>query len=396
MDTYHLERLARVALAHLVEPGRRDLAELLGACGPIDALARLRAGAVAGRLGEAMQRRNGPADTRELERILTEGHRLGARVVIPEDDEWPTQIADLGLATRRENADVAPPVCLWVRGTPRLDETLRRSVALVGARAATEYGRHVATELGYGLADRGWTVVSGGAYGIDAGAHRGALAAGGRTVAVFACGVDTAYPVGHLSLFERIAEDGLLVSEWPPGVSPQRHRFLIRNRVIAAVTSGTVVVEAAARSGSRATLARAHRLGRAAMAVPGPVTSAMSVGAHLEIREERARLVTTAQEVLEEVGRIGADLAPVPRGAEQPRDALGPDAAKLLDAVPAGRPVPAARLAQLADLPVTEVHRVLPQLVVAGMVEEAPGGYRLAAEHRAPTSAIHHPDPQIR
>src|SRR5690606_37041383 len=123
-----------------------------------------------------------------------------------------------------------------------------RSVAVVGARAATDYGVHVATELGFGLADRGWTVVSGGAYGIDAAAHRGALTAGGVTVAVFACGIDNAYPVGHVGLFERIVEEGLLVSEWAPGVTPQRHRFLVRNRVIAAATRGTVVVEAAARS----------------------------------------------------------------------------------------------------------------------------------------------------
>lgn len=396
MQTHDEERLARMALAHLVEPGRRDLAALIDEYGPVDTLARLCAGAVDGRLSEVAQRRDGPRTSGELERVLAHGDRLGARVVIPEDEEWPYQVADLTLAGRREDADIGPPICLWVRGALRLDEALRRSVALVGARAATEYGRHVATELGFGLADRGWTVVSGGAYGIDAAAHRGALAAGGTTVAVFACGVDTAYPVGHVSLFERIAEDGLLISEWPPGVKPQRHRFLVRNRLIAAATAGTVVVEAAARSGSRATLARAHRLGRAAMAVPGPVTSAMSVGTHLEIREGRARLVTTAQEAIEEVGRIGADLAPLPRGGEHPRDALGPDAAKVLDAVPAGKPFRAEQVAEAAGLPVTQVHRVLPQLVVTGMVTETPDGYRLAPGHGTPTSAICHPTPTIR
>jgi DNA processing protein len=388
--------LARVALAQLVEAGRRDLADLIERYGPVGALEGLRSGAVGGRLGEAAERRVGSDTDRELERILAHTERLGARVVIPEDEEWPDQVTDLVRAARREDADVAPPVCLWVRGEQRLDETLRRSVALVGARAATEYGRHVATELGFGLADRGWTVVSGGAYGIDAAAHRGALAAGGVTVAVFACGVDTAYPVGHVSLFERIAEDGLLITEWPPGVTPQRHRFLVRNRLIAAATTGTVVVEAAARSGSRATLARARRLGRATMAVPGPVTSAMSVGTHLEVREGGARLVTTAQEVLEEVGRIGTDLAPLPQGEVQPRDALPPEAAKVLDAVPAGKPVRADRVAELAGLPVRQVHRVLPLLVVAGMVRETSDGYRLAPDHSAPTSALHHTTPRLR
>ncbi|MGH3659974.1 MAG: DNA-processing protein DprA, partial [Micromonosporaceae bacterium] len=235
-----------------------------------------------------------------------------------------------------------------------------------------------------------------GAYGIDAAAHRGALTAGGVTVAVFACGIDNAYPIGHVSLFERIAEDGLLVSEWAPGVTPQRHRFLVRNRVIAAATRGTVVVEAAARSGSRATLHRAFRLGRMGMAVPGPVTSAMSVGAHQELRDGRARLVTGTDDVLEEVGRIGDDLAPVPRGGQQPRDALSPQAQYVMDAVPTGRPASTEQLAADCGLPVAEVNRVLPLLVVAGMVDHVDGGYRLAAGHRAPTSAARRPVPRIR
>ncbi|MGH3648395.1 MAG: DNA-processing protein DprA [Micromonosporaceae bacterium] len=394
MNAYQEERYARITLAYLVEPGRRDLAELIEREGPVEALTRLRAGDEQ-QLTAVVERRGAEIE-RAVDRLIAHGERLGARVVIPEGDEWPRQVVDLLEASRREAAGIAPPICLWVRGAPRLDDALDRSVAIVGARAATEYGVHVASELGFGLADRGWTVVSGGAYGIDAAAHRGALTAGGTTVAVFACGIDNAYPVGHVGLFERIADTGLLVSEWPLGVTPQRHRFLVRNRVIAASTRGTVMVEAAARSGARATLNRARRLGRGAMAVPGQVTSAMSVGSHIELREGNARLVTCTDEVIEEVGRIGDDLAPVPRGGEQPRDTLSPQMAQVLDALPAGRPMTPDELVAESGLEISELNRTLPLLVLSGMAEELDGRYRLARGHAAPTSSAHRPRPRIR
>lgn len=167
---------------------------------------------------------------------------------------------------------------------------------------ATSYGGHVASNLAYKLAVQGWTVVSGGAFGIDAAAHRGALTPNGTTVAVLACGVDKSYPVSHTNLFDRIAQQGLLVSEWPPGAPAFRHRFLIRNRVIAAVTRGTVLVEAASRSSAMQTLGRALQLGRPAMVMPGPVTSTMSAGCHEALRRyEGCRLVTGVDEVVGEV-----------------------------------------------------------------------------------------------
>src|SRR5690606_23921427 len=171
----------------------------------------------------------------------------------------------------------APPLALWVRGPGRLGELGGTAVAVVGARAATSYGAHVAAELGSGLADRGCTVVSGAAIGIDGAAHRGALAVEGATVAVLACGIDRIYPASHELLLERIAASGLVVSEYPPGGVPARHRFLVRNRLIAGLAVGTVVVEAGLRSGAQRTAADAMSLGRQVMAVPGPVTSAMSV-----------------------------------------------------------------------------------------------------------------------
>lgn len=383
------ERLARVALASLVEPGNRDLGELVAAAGAPVALERLVAGAVPDRLAAVAAARLALGDPyRAAEKILSRTERLGARLLIPSDDDWPAQVDELATVSRpdtgeRIDRDTYPPLCLWTRGGGVLGEMTERSVAVVGARAATEYGRHVASELGYGLAGRGWTVVSGGAYGIDAAAHRGALAAAGTTIAVLACGVDRPYPAGNASLFERIADDGLLISEWPPGADPHRHRFLIRNRVIAALTRGTVMVEAAARSGARQTLGRAVLLGRAPMAVPGPVTSAMSVGCHTAIRHVGARLVTSHSEVLEEVGRIGDDLAPLPRAEEQPGDLLDPLARQVLDVVPPRRPADIDHLAAAAGVSVRDAMRALGLLDAGGFVIRTAEGYRLPPPDRA-------------
>ena len=200
-----------------------------------------------------------------------------------------------------------PPPCLWVRGTVGLGD-LARSVAVVGARASTAYGDHVAGELGSGLARRGFLVVSGLAYGIDGTAHRAALGTG-TSLAVVAGGVDRAYPRGHDALMGELVRRGAVVSEVPPGSAPTRSRFLQRNRLIAALTGGTVVVEAAVRSGALSTARAAAALGRPVAAVPGPVTSSSSAGCHVLVREGRAVLVTDAAEVADLVGRIGADAA---------------------------------------------------------------------------------------
>jgi DNA processing protein len=398
-ETSDGNRAATVALANLVEPGNRELGQLVSTLGASQALARVLtggvsaslAGTVATRLSVAGVAGTTTAITTWAEDALASATRLGSRIVIPGDDEWPTQLGDLVRISDPEGCqlerDVFPPLCLWVRGNVGVRTAFDQAVAVVGARAASDYGTYVASELGYGLADRQWSVVSGGAFGIDAAAHRGALTAGGLTVAVFACGIDRPYPMAHTSLFERIAEQGLLVSEWPPGAAPHRQRFLIRNRVIAAATRGTVMVEAAGRSGSRQTLRRARSLGRAPMAVPGPVTSAMSVGCHTELRETGAtRLVTSTAEVIEEVGRIG-ELAPIPRGVTRPYDGLDPVAARVLEAVRRGQPQPAEELAATAGVSGSDARRVLPSLVAGGFVEVVAGGYRLArARPRQPGS----------
>ncbi len=176
----------------------------------------------------------------------------------------------------------------------------------MGSRAATAYGTHVTTEIAADLAERGWTIISGAAYGIDAAAHHGALLAGGRTTAVLACGADVPYPYGHATLLGTIAASGTIVSEYPPGRPPTRTRFLARNRIIAALSAGTVVAEAGLRSGTLNTARQARELDRALMAVPGPVTSAQSAGCHQLIRDAGAACVTSAADVLTRIAATGA------------------------------------------------------------------------------------------
>jgi DNA processing protein len=321
---------------------------------------------------------------------LRRAERCGGRLVVPEDDEWPAlalhcltlSAHELPEDPRRQpdrTATLVPPLALWVRGDRPLDDLVDRSVAVVGARASTAYGEHVAAELAHGLGERGWTTVSGGAFGIDAAAHRGALAAGAPTVAVLACGVDRAYPSAHSALFTRVLDDGLLVSEWPPGCAALRHRFLVRNRLIAALTRGTVVVEAAARSGAQATANRASSLGKAVMAVPGPVTSAMSVGCHELLRdaEREAVLVTSAADVVQRVGPLGADLAEPAERPRTPRDSLSDIARRVLDACPVRTGAPPERLAAVAGCEVVDVLRVLPALELADLVEWTGTGWRV-------------------
>jgi DNA processing protein len=379
------DRVARVALTWLAEPGNRTVWTLVQQGGAPATLDRLLAGDFPdNRLRAAVTARAAVGDPRRVaEAALRRADRIEARLVVPADQEWPARVdelAHLELDTGgRINQDTRPPLCFWVRGGWPLGETLERSVAIVGARAATPYGNHVATDMAYTLASRDWTVLSGGAFGIDSAAHRGALAAGGRTVAVLACGVDRPYPLGNTTLFEQIAETGLLISEWPIGAEPLRHRFLIRNRVIAAITAGTVVVEAAARSGATQTMGRVLAMNRPAMVVPGPVTSAMSVGCHEILRgNPYARVVTSADDVLDEVGRIGEYLAAPPRGPDHPRDVLDEETALILEAVPARGVSTPEELAAAARLPVRLVLRRLSLLETAGLVVRKEDGIALA------------------
>ncbi len=312
----------------------------------------------------------------EPERDLERAADAGGRFVIPGDDEWPEQVevlADAGQLTRRAGV----PFGLWVRGAANLRRVLARSVAMVGARASSSYGEHVAAELASGLSDNGITVVSGGAYGIDAAAHRGALAGSGVTVAVLACGVDVSYPKRNSALFSRIVEEGLVVSELPPGCSPTKLRFLARNRLIAAGTLGTVVIEAAVRSGALNSAGWAEQCGRAVLAVPGPITSRMSEGAHLLVRERDAVLVTNVADIVEAISPLGTRLTPYPQAPKGPTDDLHHDLRRTLDAVPVVTPAPTNRIATTAGLDLETTRQCLETLAALTLIQPTPSGWRL-------------------
>ncbi len=359
-------RRARAYLSRVAEPPAPALSELIEEIGPVRAARSVAAGEVPDRVAaETAARRDDDRAEADLAAIAA----FGGRLVIPEDPEWPAEALGC-FATPTAQADERwrAPLALWLRGAGGLDGLGERAVAVVGARAATGYGEHVAAEFGYGLAEDGVAVVSGAAFGIDGAAHRGALAAEGATVAVQACGLDRAYPAGHHGLLERIAASGAVVSEYPPGVRPARHRFLVRNRLIAAFAAGTVVVEAGVRSGARRTATAAAALGRVVMAVPGPVTSALSVGCHLLVRDEQAVLVTRVAEVVEAVGRIGADLAPPLTTPRLRTDGLSPELLAVYEALPAQAPRHPEQLVRESGVPLHRVRSALPLLELQGLV----------------------------
>lgn len=368
MTRWDEERLARAVLSQVCEPGDPRLPGLIEAYGAVDALAALR------RSGHdsAWVRRARVADEQALV-DLAEDLRL--RYLIPSDDQWPAGLADLDCCEGVGGMG-GPPLGLWVRGAPPLNSWLGKGVAIVGARAATSYGQVVATQLAGQLAgeDFDYTVVSGGAYGIDAAAHRGALAAGGRTIGVYAGGLHEPYPRGNARLFEQLAADQLVISEVAPGVTPTRAGFLARNRLIAALGLGCVVVEAAQRSGAQNTASWAAGLGRTVMAVPGPVHSAMSVGCHRLIRDGQATLVADSSDVaalLAPVGR-GPDLPT--RGEQRPLDLLEPRLLTVREAMPGRRAASASQVAVACGQPVPDVVAALIELEQMGLVRRTADG----------------------
>jgi DNA processing protein len=374
-------RLALMLLSSIVEPGDAELDDLLAETGPIEVVKRLWEGEVPERLQRitsAMVSCTHDPAARAAD-IAAATESCGAKVLIPGDPEWPDQLRDLMLVCDADEPHVRPPRCLWVRGEQDLARLCRRSVAIVGSRAASEYGQHLADDLAADLTQAGWTIVSGGAFGIDRAAHLGALARGGSTVSVLACGVELPYPKGNHSMFNLIAENGLIISEWPPGTSVMKHRFLTRNRVIAALTAGTVVIEAAHRSGARNTARYAAELGRVLMFTPGPVTSSMSAGVHQLAREPwEARLVTRAEEVIEDLTGIGGPLATPPPSQRRPFDRLTEVEARLVESLPRGYVVDTTRLAAAAGVPAEMAAETLERLLRTGWVDRIDNRWRLA------------------
>jgi len=380
LDRDELEELfARAAWSGIAEPGDRMAGALVAQLGAAPALRTLMTSPTADQLAAALEIEKATDAQAAIDRwmprlrpldtlaTLKQAARVGARLLIPSDLHWPVGVDDLA-----EHA----PLALWVRGTDAALDSLSRSIALVGARAATGYGEHVTMEASAGLVDRGYSIVSGAAYGIDGMAHRAALASHGQTVAFLAGGVDRFYPSGHDALLTRIAEVGAVVSELPCGQAPTKWRFLQRNRLIAAASRATVVLEAGWRSGSLNTAGHAATLGRPLGAVPGPVTSAASAGCHRLIRDYTAICVTNPDEM--------AELSPLETAPALFADAADPgspssDLVRLYDALSSRSPRTAADIAARSGLSIAHVQGLLGTLELEGEVAQRERGWVRAA-----------------
>jgi DNA processing protein len=369
-------RTARAGLLRLIEPPNPALAEYVQRHGPVLAWERLRTGVAPPALRRSA---SGRADGRSADQLqqwavddLRRAGEAGARLIVPEDKEWPHDTL-AGFAV----SDLTAPLGLYVRGA-ELPADQRRAVTIVGSRACTAYGRRVAAELAGDVADRGVQVVSGAAFGVDAAAHRGAIGSGGArcTVAVLACGIDLVYPAANRELVEEIAGGGTVVSEYPPGTTVARHRFLVRNRLIAAFGTLTVVVEAGRRSGTISTANAASDLNRVVMAVPGPVTSALSVGCHDLLRKGQAVVVTQASDILDSMGLF--ELSAPPDMPSRPTDLVVGAVAKVYEALPARGGRTTWELAQESGIAAGEVMVALAELELQELVErEGPNWRRL-------------------
>jgi DNA processing protein len=382
------DRFARATWTGIAEPGDRTaglVVDAFGAAAALDAVVErwsaerwLAAAEQAGadeipgaEFQQAIDRWQPRLKSASALLALRHAARLGARLLTPDVEGWPAGLADLGFHA---------PIALWVRGTDAVLASLSTSISLVGARAATGYGEHVAMEASAGLVDRGFAIVSGAAYGIDGMAHRAALASHGMTVAFLAGGVDRLYPSGHDTLLARIIESGAVISELPCGQPPTRWRFLQRNRLIAAASQATIVLEAGWRSGSLNTAGHAAQVGRPLGAVPGPVTSAASAGCHRLIRDYGATLVTTAEEMAELIPHAAGLLISRSDDASSPKIELveiarTPDETRLLDALSLSAPRTPTDLAARAGLSVTSVQSLLATLELDGWVIERERGW---------------------
>ena len=381
MSTADEERRARAQWSASAEPGdllAGALVRALGAAAAVDWVAAAGRGApdwaalpgVPGpsrlRLVGAAHRWAARGQEVSVDALLTDLARAGGRLVVPGDDGWPTALDDLG--------DGAP-FALWCRGSLPHD---RPAVVVVGSRASTGYGERVAFDLANGLVRRGVVVVSGGAYGIDAAAHRGAIAGDGATLVVLAGGVDRGYPAGNVRLFEEaVGAGGALVSEMPPGALPTKSRFLQRNRLIAAMTAATVVVEAAWRSGALSTAHHAVDLMRPVGAVPGPVTSVASAGCHRLLREGAAVCVTDVEDVIELLPTGARQGSAVP-GLVGDDDAswLSPACLQVHDALSLRTGTREDDVAARADLDGAAVRSALGLLELAGLAVRKDDGWR--------------------
>lgn len=369
------ESIAWAYLARVAEPPCAAVIALVDDIGPVEAAAAIRRRTVPGGHEAVLAATAARSESDCAVDDLDAAERVGARLVTRADQEWPAWSL-LALGQADTAARGGEPLALWVRGPARLDDLAAASVALIGSRAASSYGEHVTQTLASGLSAQGFAVLSGGAFGIDGAAHRAVVAAGGVTAAVMACGIDRDYPASHSSLLSAIARTGAVISEYPPGTTAAKHRFLTRNRLVAAMSGATVVVEAGRRSGAANTAAWARKLGRPLGAVPGPVTSATSVGCHRMIADELAVLVSDVASVINLVQPDGG--GDIGRGRAKPTDALDAEQLRVHDAIPGRGGVGIDEIAFAAGLDIGTVRAALAHLDIKGYVENLDGRWRLA------------------
>ncbi|MDR0837029.1 MAG: DNA-protecting protein DprA [Propionibacteriaceae bacterium] len=374
MNEWDDERLARLAINRVVEAGTPQAASLVAQYGALEAWSRIKVWNGEERVWALRAARI------NVEALVEEADESGMRFIIPGDDEWPDGLASLEFCGEPDGRG-GVPIGLWLRGPGNLTEMTRRCVAIVGSRASTRYGEIVATELANDLTMQqpSVTVISGGAYGIDACAHRGALTGEGHTIGVFAQGLDNAYPRGNSSLFERLATEQLVVSEAPPGFPPSKMAFLCRNRLIAALSQATVIVEAAARSGARNTASWATALSRVLLAVPGPVTAATSVTPNRLIRDAEAGLVSSVEDVLMAVGELNGYGQEPLFTAKSQWDELTDAQRLLLEALPPRGWRTQGELSLVSGLPMSKCLAAISELDALGLLVSGSSGWRLAA-----------------
>lgn len=370
-------------LNRVIEGTHPEIVELIRQFGPEDVAERIKARrALPERLLASTESRAYVDNSAE---DLDHAARLGYRLVYPGSSEWPEDKFDCFAALDVADRSDAPPLALWVRGQG-LRQATAESVALVGTRATTKYGIDVAKQLSKqlsGAAARRVSIVSGGALGIDAAAHRAALDSGGVTVMVAACGPGVAYPSSHRQLFDEISRSGCLVSEYPPGVRPARHRFLTRNRLVAALSDAVVVVEAGWRSGARNTANWATRMNRPLGAVPGPVTSPATSGCHDLIRSGQAVLVTNAENVLSlyrEVGSVDEDYQLELDWAKSPVQQLSRSELSVYDALNQKGSVSVDMVSSRAGVSIGLATHLLLELQKRGFVQRTKDGWARIVE----------------
>lgn len=374
METWNSKKLALAGLSFAIEAGSLAGTKLLVDFSPEEIWQRLIAG-------------SGPpswvsrAKRLDIEKLVAESAELQIDFLTSDDPGWPTQLNDLALA-QPNNCMGGVPFGIWVSGKCGLNQLAENSVAIVGARANSSYGELVAGELANDLASEyGVSIISGGAYGIDSAAHQGALNASGYTAAVMACGLDELYPKGNAKLFEQISDAGLFISELPIGVKPTKVGFLARNRLIAALSKATIVVEASQRSGARNTANWATNLSRPVLAVPGSVYSQMSWGTNQMIKDQQAQLITVASDVKTFITDLSKQLSPITQNAQRQLEKLDPKLKKVLAALTNRAAIGLDEISLKVGLPINQCASALASLDLQDLAYSSDGGatWRLKA-----------------